>query len=397
MLLPRKWAKSRYLNAFLTAGLMAVAPSVSVAGPFDFAQPEQAQTEERSNQQVAEAIAKALSKERLQHKNVQIEYKAGVATIGGEIQDQAQRAKVTAVVSQIPEVKRVQNDLRLINSTPSAFRNPFATADAEMPADQAQQPIQQAAAQGAPNRQVQQVSFDAPTARSNQAIAEDIAAGLAEAGLKGFDVEIRFKNGIASLIGSVENQEQAMRAHQATANVQGVRQVINKLSVKGGAPQIQQTAGMPPQGMPPQGYPQMPPQMAQGMPPQGMPPGAPPVGPHGPIQPTQGYSPQPMMGPQGGMPPRGHVQPAGHHVYNQPTVPQYAWPSYAQYDNYAAVSYPSQYDASAFPYIGPYYPYPQVPMGWRASTLEWDDGYWNLKFDSRTDKWWWFLNPKNWD
>jgi hypothetical protein len=102
--------------------------------------------------------------------------------------------------------------------------------------------------------------------------------------------------------------------------------------------------------------------------------------------------------PGAGMPPQQYasVQQAGHHLYNQPNMPQYAWPSYAPYDNSAAVTYPSQYDASAWPYIGPYYPYPQVPLGWRKSTLEWDDGNWSLKFDSKTDRWWWFLNPHNW-
>ena len=98
------------------------------------------------------------------------------------------------------------------------------------------------------------------------------------------------------------------------------------------------------------------------------------------------------------MPQYGNIQQTGgHHLYNQPNMPNYAWPSYAPYDNSAAISYPTQYDASAFPYIGPYYPYPQVPMGWRKSTLEWDDGAWSLKFDSRTDKWWWFINPHNWN
>ena len=31
-------------------------------------------------------------------------------------------------------------------------------------------------------------------------------------------------------------------------------------------------------------------------------------------------------------------------------------------------------------YIGPFYPYPQVPLGWRKVTLEWDDGWWFLDF-----------------
>ena len=61
-------------------------------------------------------------------------------------------------------------------------------------------------------------------------------------------------------------------------------------------------------------------------------------------------------------------------------LPGYAWPSYAAHPNYGAVSYPKQYSPSAWPYIGPFYPYPQVPLGWRRVALEWDDGFWHLDF-----------------
>lgn len=106
------------------------------------------------------------------------------------------------------------------------------------------------------------------------------------------------------------------------------------------------------------------------------------MGPGGPVQPTGGYA-------HGGY---GHGGP----IYNGPNLPEHAWPSYAQYPNSAAVSYPQQYSASAYPYIGPFYPYPQVPLDWRDATLRWDDGQWNLQFRQRTDKWWWFMSPKNW-
>ncbi len=69
--------------------------------------------------------------------------------------------------------------------------------------------------------------------------------------------------------------------------------------------------------------------------------------------------------------------------YDSPNLPDYAWPGYAAHPNYAAVSYPQQYSPSAFPFIGPFYPYPQVPLGWRKVSLEWDDGWWFLDF---TDK-----------
>jgi hypothetical protein len=66
-----------------------------------------------------------------------------------------------------------------------------------------------------------------------------------------------------------------------------------------------------------------------------------------------------------------------------PNMPNYAWPSYAASPNYAALQYPTQYSPTAWPYIGPFYPYPQVPLGWRRVSLEWDDGWWWLDFDER--------------
>jgi hypothetical protein len=69
--------------------------------------------------------------------------------------------------------------------------------------------------------------------------------------------------------------------------------------------------------------------------------------------------------------------------YDHPQMPGYAWPSYASHPNYAAVTYPKQYSPTAWPYIGPFYPYPQVPLGWRKVQLEWDDGWWMLDFRDR--------------
>ena len=110
--------------------------------------------------------------------------------------------------------------------------------------------------------------------------------------------------------------------------------------------------GMGPQGMGP-----------QGMGPQGMgPPGM--------------SGPMPMGGGGMGMPP---VPMRG----DGPNMPNYAWPSYAAYPNYAGLQYPTQYSPTAWPYIGPFYPYPQVPLGWRRVSLEWDDGWWWLDFDDR--------------
>jgi len=68
--------------------------------------------------------------------------------------------------------------------------------------------------------------------------------------------------------------------------------------------------------------------------------------------------------------------------YENANMPGYAWPSYASYPNYGALSYPRQYSPTAWPYIGPFYPYPQVPLAWRKVSLEWDDGWWFLDFSA---------------
>ena len=75
--------------------------------------------------------------------------------------------------------------------------------------------------------------------------------------------------------------------------------------------------------------------------------------------------------------------------YDRPAMPAYAWPSYSAYPNYAAVTYPKQYSPTAWPYIGPFYPYPQVPLGWRKVSLEWDDGWWWLDFKDKPRCCWW--------
>ncbi len=68
--------------------------------------------------------------------------------------------------------------------------------------------------------------------------------------------------------------------------------------------------------------------------------------------------------------------PAGGAMGGAPNLPPYAWPTYAPYPNMSRVAYPSAYPYNAFPYIGPYYPFPKVPLGWRSATLSWEDGHW---------------------
>ncbi|MCC9627492.1 hypothetical protein LOC68_03710 [Blastopirellula sp. JC732] len=56
------------------------------------------------------------------------------------------------------------------------------------------------------------------------------------------------------------------------------------------------------------------------------------------------------------------------------------------YPGFGVDQYPKQHAPSVYPYIGPHYPYPQIPLGWKNVTLEWDDGYWWLDFHRRRSK-----------
>jgi hypothetical protein len=208
---------------------------------------------------------------------------------------------------------------------------------------------------------------------SNQETANKVEQALRQARLSGYEIDIVVANGVATLNGMVSSPDQKAAATKAASSVGGIKRVDNRLEVaepaRAAQHAIARNAG---------------PQRVRQAQYEGQAPVQVPA--QGPMQPEP-MQPAPMYG----------VAPnAAQVIYNQPNNPNYAWPAYAQYPNYAAVSYPTQYSASAWPYIGPFYPYPQVPLGWRKATLEWDDGYWNLSFSPRTDRWWWFLDWRNW-
>jgi len=367
---------------------MAAAPGAAFAGPLDFLKPDQGQPSTagapQSNQQLAEAVKSALEQARLKGKDIAIEVKGGVVKLEGQIADAQQKAAAGRIIMSVPGIQSVDNRLVLMET---------AGVPRAMPQEPA---VQQAGFDGGRSGGVRQVSNEVlPTSagipQSNEQVARDIAGALAGTGLQGYDIEVRYKGGVAALVGEVGSAQEAQIAQQAAQSIPGVNQVLNNLTVNG-QPAVQQGQMGP--GGPQRGYPAMP-VGYPGQQPGGYGPGGYPAPQGYPMQPAgyPGPGGPPMGGP--GVPP-GPAPTAGHLVHNAPNVPEHAWPSYAPYDNYSQVSYPSSYDASAWPYIGPFYPYPQVPMEWRSAQLEWDDGHWQLKFHSRTDKWWWFMDPHNW-
>jgi len=269
----------------------------------------------------------------------------------------------------------------------------------------------------------------------NQETADQIARRLQQSGqLHHYRIQVKFQDGTAWLQGQVADQQQMAVALRLALSTPGVERVVNELNVQAATP----TALSHPQLVPanpaayqqPAGYPVMSAPVRQPVEQQS----GPSISNAGrrlqsmlnsafgikkssaqrqtPVRPTAAYEqlsevpgrlaavpgamPMPIayqQGHAGAIPatPRpmytagmgGQTAPVR---YDQPHLPNYSWPSYAAYPNYAALTYPRQYSATAWPYIGPFYPYPQVPLGWRRVTLEWDDGWWFLDFKD-TPRW----------
>lgn len=341
----------RHLGKWLMAlGLLAIVPAASDAALWGNSAQNQ-QAAKQKNQKAANEVAGALRGAKLQGYDIGIEVKDGTAILTGEVTDASQKDKATQVAAKAKGVKKVDN--RLVVSPPKAVA-----------AKKAQSVIQQSSA-----------AEDTPP--SNQEMAERIAGVLGQAGMSGFDLEVRFQDGQAVIGGAVANPSQRARITQVVSSLPGIETVDNKVVV---TPQAARRPVGPPRYVNQAAY-------------QGGPMRAP-------IHPAafqQEGGPMPGGGMPGmPMPPIPMGRSNAGQVNDMPNLPNYSWPTYAQYPNSAAITYPKEYSASAWPYIGPFYPYPQVPLGWRSAQLEWDDGHWALNFRPRTEKWFWFLKPDNW-
>jgi hypothetical protein len=236
---------------------------------------------------------------------------------------------------------------------------------------------------------------------ADEALARQIAHQLKVSGqLKGYQIGIKTKNGTAWLAGRVTSAHQQKAALNIARKTPGVRQVINRLTLPGKA-EVREAQAVAGKGPAPHSnamaefgaedsahhdalprFPETDPSHGQGPAgtlaaihahprrARGVPLGSPIA---------QGTPSMVGMGaaPMAPLPTASRVSRAR---FDEPVMPAYAWPSYASYPNYAALTYPTQYSPTAWPYIGPFYPYPQVPLGWRKVTLEWDDGWWFLDF-----------------
>lgn len=233
----------------------------------------------------------------------------------------------------------------------------------------------------------------------NQQLADRIADNLRKSGqLSSYKIAVKYQNGTAWLKGKVRNQEQMSAALKTAFRTDGVNRVVNGMkldpSMAAEKPSQQKTAPMAkqqPSRLPSGAITQqrmkqaaaapvaIPVALLQQMPQRQMmraPQRPIPVAymQNGAMMPAMQAQGRPVPMHTSAMP---GVAPAR---YDQPCMPNYSWPSYAAHPNYAAVTYPKQYSPTAWPFIGPFYPYPQIPLGWRKVTLEWDDGWWMLDF-----------------
>jgi hypothetical protein len=199
----------------------------------------------------------------------------------------------------------------------------------------------------------------APSA--NQTTADAVASSLrGSRGLEGYRIEIQAQGGLVTLRGTLASPFQRADAIARAQRVAGVHGVVDQLLVSNDRSvrpvQYQSQVAMGGHGFG----------------------GGDVIAPPGP----DGGGP--IGGPgfvsDGGPVPEGPAGMMGATQASMPGYPNYAWPSYAPYPNHSAVGYPTVYPWQAWPNIGPFYPYPEVPLDWRAVTLRWDDGIWWLDF-----------------
>jgi hypothetical protein len=202
-------------------------------------------------------------------------------------------------------------------------------------------------------------------------MAETIAARLRNCGrLQHFTIDVGFAGGVAELTGTVADTAQHDAALQVAGETAGVARVIDRLQVQGGAePQVNpilRVQANAPSILPP-------PASTEPVP---APPATTTPAPGAPAAPT----PEAVPSFQAPLPSPYQTDP--------PKMPPYAWPTYAPYNNFSRVGNPMAYPYNAWPFIGPMYPFPKVPLGWRAVKLEFDDGYWWYSKLSTKYDWW---------
>ena len=358
------------------------------------------------DREIAEQIIQRLKQNRqtgvLRDFTLDMKVDQGVVLFRGKVHEAAQKKVVLRAADGIEGVVNVVDEVKVqATAKPVAAKTAgdfslrdALQAEANTMMIEETQPMSETANQGAV-RPAAAVELAAPGASGDQQIVSSVVSALGRAQrsgrLKGFGVDVKCSGGAVTLSGRAASDTQRNQIVRIAESVAGVSRINNSIAIPSPAAPVVAAAPLRDKGpvlrpvsapMPahqasaPQAVPvQNVPYRSQGM--------------HMMAQPTGASLGSPVMGaPMMGAPVGGHPMPIGAHgvgapIHESPNLPNYAWPGYSAYPNYAALTYPQQYSPSAWPYIGPFYPYPQVPLGWRRVTLEWKDGWWNLDFTDR--------------
>ncbi len=326
-----------------------------------------AQTQKSLNQQVAQAIADKLS-DKYPDYTINVRYNSGVATLVGELYSKEQADEAGSYVQSLPGVNKVINNLKIVQQQTQIQAVPVSSRlngnhNAQPPVTEtvvAQNTVSQPPAVPQPNQTgsvITQVSgqmrgvtdFSQQTPPAPAMAATPTLAAPPAPNVTAPTAPVPTLTPAPTMQASyVEGpQDQPMQESQglstySPSGLMGGQQTFNGNSISSS----------------PVSYPEA------------------------------GYAPQASISTNmnGNMPlPMGQQAPTMGR-YDNPNVPNYAWPTYAAPNNYSEVTYPRLYCPQAAPYIGPFYPYPQVPLEWRKVTLEWHDGYWWLDFDDGSNK-----------
>ncbi len=342
------------------------------------AEAEQRESDRQIGEKLTQALQKARDRGYLEGFGIGVHVDNGYAWLKGEVASEEQQQIALEIARRIPRVRQVINDLTVVGT--------------------------------AGDKSLHQIA---------QAIGARLQTAESLGSLRGANMDVRVASDTILLTGVVANAEQEQLAVDLARQVSGQNNVQSDLTIGPVAYAQTATANVdlattelqsqahlqPPMAIGPVPVSTAVPQpgyvMANGPMPQGM------VAPADTQYMAMNQRPRPlgatrlasyagaavaapfaMMGQAAGMgmgpahmPSPGYNQVPAR--YDHPNLPGYAWPSYAAHPNYAAVTYPKQYSPTAWPYIGPFYPYPQVPLGWRKVTLKWDDGWWQLDFNAK--------------
>jgi hypothetical protein len=278
------------------------------------------------NQETADQIMRGLNG-NLRGQNIAIRVESGTAVLSGYVQNQAQMDTALKIASQTPGVTRVVNDMAVAGAPQSEPTGSLAHQETAPSKANANNPLRKGSKANLANR--------LQSSREDSDRVEPVSSTFGGNSIETVSAEEAMNEP------NTFSPQQRGRMMQQQGNPQQMAMMQQQANQ-------QQMAMM--QQRAPMGY-------------------------------NNNGAPMPMnaaAAPAGASPVR----------YDQPHMPNYAWPSYASYPNYAAVTYPKQYSPTVWPYIGPFYPYPQVPMGWRKVSLEWSDGWWFLDFKDQPASCW---------